>query len=208
MIIDRIFELGRVDFEEALSFQCEVFEKVSNREFSSALILCQPDPVITFGSSADKNNILVSAAKLSSLGIKIHKVDRGGDVTYHGPGQLLAYPVLDLNYFKKDIHWFLARLEQVIVKFLEEFGILAEARSGFRGVWLKGQKIASIGIGVRRWITYHGFSVNVSKRALGSFSLIRPCGMDIMMTSMESVLGREVSFDEAGAVLIRRFKND
>jgi len=190
----RVFDLGLVDFQKAWQFQKEIFTKVKIGKFDSGIILCRHYPVITLGRLANRDNILASEQELSSKGIQVHKIERGGDITYHGPGQLTIYPIINLNYFKKDIHWFLGQLEEVVIDFLSDFGIKGERHNGLTGIWVDKKKIASIGIAIRNWITFHGLSINIKKDDLSNFRLIRPCGMDIEMTSIESVLNKKEAF--------------
>jgi lipoate-protein ligase B len=202
-----IFDLGLVDFKEFLEFQKGVFGYVKSGSFKSALVLCRHFPVITLGRRALMENIRVSEAELKSKGIQIYSIERGGDVTYHGPGQITAYPIFDLGRLKKDVHLFLRQLEQVVIDLLSDFGIKGIRCSGLTGVWVGKQKIASIGIAIRSWITFHGLSINIKKDDLDNFRLIRPCGMDIEMTSLETVLGREIEAVTIKDILIRRFED-
>jgi lipoate-protein ligase B len=204
----KVFDLGLVDFKKAWDFQKEVFFQVKNDRFKSALILCQHYPVITLGRSATRKNILAQEAELKNKGIKVYEVERGGDVTYHGPGQLTAYPIFNLNYLKKDIHWFLRYLENIIIGCLSDLGTRAHRLPGLTGVWVNKRKIASIGIAIKNWITFHGLSINIKKADLVNFNLIKPCGMDIMVTSLESVLGSEIRVNQLKKILTRRLKND
>lgn len=201
-----VFDLGLVDFKEAWQFQKKVFEDVKSGLFKSALILCQHYPVVTLGRQALKENIRACEYELKNMGIDVYKIERGGDVTYHGPGQVVAYPVFNLNWFKKDIHLFLRQLEEVIIDFLSDFGIRGLRYKGLTGVWVDGKKIASIGIAIRNWITFHGLSINIKKGDLENFGLIRPCGMDIEMTALEKVLDRDIDISELKESLIQKFK--
>lgn len=203
----KIFDLGLVDFEKAYQTQKEIFENVRSGIFASALILCRHYPVITLGRSADRRNILACESVLLDKGIKIYEIDRGGDVTYHGPGQLILYPILNLNFYKKDLHLALRNLESIVIRTLVEFGVTANRLTGSTGVWLGNKKIASIGIAVKNWITYHGAAINIKNNDLDNFSLIRPCGMDIMMTSLESFLGKEVKFSDVKKNITRRWED-
>lgn len=204
----KAFDLGLVDFEEFCRFQKGIFQQVKGGLLKSAVILCRHYPVITAGRLANKKNILAGEEELKKRGIGFYAAERGGDVTYHGPGQLMVYPVFNLNYFKKDIRLFLRNLEYTAIQLLSELGLVAQTKPGFTGVWLDNKKISSIGIAIRNWITYHGMSVNIKKDDLMNFSLIRPCGMDIMMTSAESALNKEVSIENITETLIRRWQND
>jgi lipoate-protein ligase B len=140
------------------------------------------------------------------LGIDFYAVDRGGDITYHGPGQLVVYPIFDLSRYKKDLKYFLNQLEETIIRFLRIYNIGAKRKSGFTGVWIGDKKIASIGIAVKKWITYHGMAININPD-LRYFSFIRPCGLDIKMTSVSQVLNHEIEIDrELKQNLINKFK--
>lgn len=202
----KVFDLGLVDFKEAWHLQKEVFNEVKQSRLNYALILCRHYPVVTLGRRADKRNILVPEEELRQRNIGICQIERGGDITYHGPGQITAYPIFNLNYLKKDIHWFLRRLEDAIINFLSEYGIKGQRQIGLTGVWVAGKKIASIGIAIRNWITFHGLSINIARDDLTNFGLIRPCGMDIEMTALEAVLNRELKLDTLKQSLIQHFK--
>jgi lipoate-protein ligase B len=203
----KVFDLGLVDFQKAWQFQKEIFKDVKTGSFISALILCQHYPVITLGRQALRENIKISEQVLKNRGIKISEIERGGDVTYHGPGQIIAYPVFNLNYLKKDIHLFLRQLEEIVIDFLSDFGIKGQRYAGLTGVWVDTQKIASIGIAIRNWITFHGVSINIKKDDLENFRFIRPCGMDIEMVALEEILDRELDIDSLKASLINKFKD-
>ena len=202
---NRILDLGLVEYIKALQLQTEFFGEVKTGSWKSALVFCRHYPVITFGRQAKKENLKVDELELFRRGIPVYPVERGGDVTYHGPGQLVIYPVLHLELFKKDLHFFLRKLEETVIAVLSEFGIRALARKGLTGVWVDKHKISSIGITVKNWISYHGLALNVKDDDLANFSLIRPCGMDIEMTSMETVLKENISFEDVKKIFIRRF---
>jgi lipoate-protein ligase B len=202
---DRILDLGLVDYSQALQLQKDNFELIKSGSLKSVLILCRHYPVITLGRRASRDNITADLQSLSAKKIAVYPVDRGGDVTYHGPGQLVVYPLVRLEVYKKDIHFFLRRLEQTVIMVLSEFGINGCLKPGFTGVWFGKQKICSIGITVRNWISYHGLALNVAQDDLTNFSLIKPCGMDIEITSMETILNREINFIDVQKTFIRRF---
>jgi lipoate-protein ligase B len=204
----KTFDLGLVDYLSAWQFQKEVFSQVKNGLFKSALIFCQHHPVITLGRRADRKNILASEQELQNRRIPVYQTERGGDVTYHGPGQLLLYPILDLHYFKKDIHLFLRKLEQAIIEAIGELGVYAQRLPGLTGVWCGNKKIASIGVAIKNWISFHGTAINIKRDDLDNFSLIRPCGKNIIMTSVESVLGRGARITQVKEILTRRLEND
>jgi len=202
----QIIDLGLLHYKKAWDFQKEIFLALKYRNLASALILCQHYPVITLGRKADKRNILINESELKLRRIGRYEIERGGDVTYHGPGQLIAYPIFDLNYLKKDINFFLRCLEETIIKLLRGFGVEGEIIPGLTGVWIDKQKIASIGIAIKNWITFHGLSINIKKNDLANFRLIRSCGMDIEMTSLETVLERDIEIKEAKEKLINSFR--
>ncbi len=191
----KLFDLGLIDFKSALEFQKKVWLEVKSGLFDSAMILCQHYPVITLGRSARKENIRALDSQIKDKGIAIYEAERGGDVTYHGPGQLVVYPIVNLACFKKDIHLFLRNLEDLAIRLLNNFGLEGEKRKGFTGVWINDKKIVSVGVAVKNWITYHGLAINIKRNDLDNFSLIRPCGLDISMTSLESLLDRKVPIE-------------
>lgn len=210
----KIFDLGIADFDKTWQFQKEIFLKVKNGLIDSSIILCQHHPVITLGRLAKIEHILISRDELEARGIRVFNTERGGDVTYHGPGQLTVYPIFDLKYFKKDINNFLRRLEDVVIDLLSDFSIKAEKYLGLTGVWIRPaggntdkQKIASVGIAVRSWITFHGLSINIKNNDLDNFLAIKPCGMDIKMTSLETILGRDVEINDIKLKLLQKFSN-
>lgn len=200
-----VIDLGIVDFEKGLDLQRQVFSRVKNESGNSTLVICRNNPVITCGRQARKENILVSDNALKRAGIKTYTLERGGDVTYHGPGQLTAYPVFNLACLKKDIHFFLRQLEAIVIDFLNDFSLYGRRINGLTGVWAQDHKICSIGIAIKSWITFHGLSVNIKKNDLSNFSLIRPCGMDIRMTSLETLLDKEVDIGQTRDILVNKF---
>jgi len=202
----KLFDLGLIEFEQAWRFQKAVFAQVKEGSLASALILCQHYPVITLGRLSDKRNILASQDELKAKGVGIFQIERGGDVTYHGPGQLIAYPVFNLQLFKKDIHLFLRRLEEVAIDLLSDFGVTGLREPGLTGVWVHKSKIASIGIAIKNWINFHGLSINIKKDDLSGFRMVKPCGMDIEMTSLEVETGRDIGIETIKENLITKFK--
>jgi lipoate-protein ligase B len=205
-MLPEIIDLGLVEFEEAYKKQVEIFAKIKAGQMRSAFIICSHRPVITLGRSFKPGGLLASSGELSKRGVRVIEVSRGGDITYHGPGQLVVYPILDLNFLKKDIHWYLRSLEDLIIDYLRYFDIGAGRVSGLTGVWVSGKKIASIGVSVKNWITLHGLSINILKDDLSNFSLIKPCGMDIIITSLESELSRSVSWEYAASIFKENLK--
>jgi lipoate-protein ligase B len=199
-----IYDLGLIDFQKAWDFQKDVLLKVKSGLLDQALIIAIHHPVITLGRQGRLENIRLQKAELLKRDIMVFAVERGGDVTYHGPGQLLSYLICNLREFNNDLHFFLRSLEQIAVSVLADFGITARTIPGLTGVWVDDGKIASVGIAVKNWITYHGLAINIKEKDLANFSLIRPCGMDIKMTSMETVLHKEISIEDVKDTLIRR----
>jgi lipoyl(octanoyl) transferase len=202
----KVINLDLVDFKQAYVLQKDVFQEVKNRHFNAALILCRHYPVITLGRQAKKENIRLEPQELERAGITSFKIERGGDVTYHGPGQIVAYPIFNLAYFKKDIHLFLRKLEDVGIGLLSDLGIKGERQKGFTGVWIGRKKIASIGIAIRNWITFHGMSINIRSDDLANFKFIKPCGLEIEMTCLETITGKSMEMDYLNAKLANRFK--
>lgn len=201
-----ILDLGITDFLEAYRLQVDLAGKVAHGLCEDTLLITEHKPVITIGRAGSERNILKSREWLFCRGIDIISTDRGGDVTYHGPGQLVAYPVFRLENEARDIHGFLSFLEEVGGHFLVQYGIFAEKKPGFRGIWVSGKKIGSIGIGVKKWVTYHGLAINMDLD-LSPFSFIRPCGIEgIEITSLRDVLDCEVDIDDAKHRLVRAFK--
>ena len=190
--------LGTVPYAEALELQrAAARARLDGRLEQDLLILLEHPPVVTTGRSTNQGNLLLSKDALSSRGIELFDVERGGDVTFHGPGQLVGYPILDLNQHKRDLHWYLRQVEQVLIEALASFEIRAERNPGKTGVWTNGRKIASIGVHARQWVTWHGFALNVTTD-LSYFDVMVPCGIaDVTMTSIE----RELLDEASGACL-------
>jgi lipoate-protein ligase B len=172
------------------------------------LLLLEHEPVVTLGRSSKDKNVIASKEFLASRGIELFEVERGGDVTFHGPGQLVGYPIIDLKRHKQDLHWYLRQLEQALISTLGEFGIAAERNTGYTGVWTGGRKIASIGVHARDWVTWHGFALNVTTD-LSYFDLIVPCGIDgVVMTSVANEAtddAGQVTVDRAASLFAREF---
>jgi lipoate-protein ligase B len=167
------------------------------------LILVEHLPVVTLGRSADQAHLLVPREALAARGIDVFSVERGGSATYHAPGQLVGYPILDLRRFGEDVGRYMRTLEATIIDTLAGFGISAGRRPGYPGVWVGNAKICAMGVAIKRKVTMHGFALNVST-ALDGFSVINPCGLDMPVTSMARVLGRAVEVPDVGEEYIRR----
>lgn len=201
----RLLRLGIVDYVLAHDLQKKILLERIDDKCPDHLILLQHNPVITIGRSGDNKNILASKTLLESFGITVHEIERGGDVTYHGPGQLTGYPIIDLRSYQKDVHWYLRQLEEVIIRFLSDYNIAGKRVSGYTGVWVGDEKIAAIGVAVKRWVTYHGFALNVNPD-LSHFKLINPCGItDKEVTSIVKILGHDVSMEEVEDKVVSAF---
>lgn len=188
--------LGRMDFADALALQEEIVaKKRQNRAHADELLLLEHEPVYTIGRTPDKSSLLGT----SHLPYPVFSINRGGQATYHGPGQLMGYPIVDLRRCGQDLHRYLRWLEQSLIDLLAEYEIAAQRRDGLTGVWVEDRKIASIGVGVRHWITMHGFALNVCGD-LAPFGHIVPCGIaNIAMTSIEKETGRSFSVIDVAA---------
>jgi len=171
-----IIQPGLTDYRQAWDLQKRLFEKVVAGRSQNYLILTEHHPVITIGKSGNLNNLLTSPSHLSSKGIELVEIDRGGDITFHGPGQPVGYPILDLSQFRQDIHWYLRTIEEVIIMTLKDFELHGTRIPDLTGVWVRKRKICAIGVKVTRWVTMHGFALNVSTD-LDYFNHIIPCGI-------------------------------
>jgi len=181
--------LGVVPYREGLALQEALARARAAGETGDWLLFPDHPPVLTVGRSGDPASLRADPETLARLGIEVFEVARGGDVTWHGPGQLVGYPILDLERRGRDLHRFLRDLEELLLGALGRFGIEGRREAGRTGVWVGGAKIASIGVAVRRWVSYHGFALNVAPD-LGFFDLIHPCGLrGIRMTSVAALLG-------------------
>jgi lipoate-protein ligase B len=183
-----IRDLGTIDYQEAYQIQKQCVEQAL-KDGLQTVLLCEHPPVLTLGRLAKEEFILLDRKELEEKGISVQPVDRGGEVTLHAPGQLVIYPILNLQFTKKDLHLYIERLEKVAIDLLNDFGIMATRNLRNTGVWIGQKKIVSIGVGVKRWITYHGLAINVNTD-LKLFSLIKPCGLDVAMTSMKEIKGQ------------------
>jgi lipoyl(octanoyl) transferase len=194
----RVRWLGRMEFAGALALQEEIVAKRrEHRASADELLLLEHEPVYTIGRTPDRSSLL-GAAHLPHL---VFSINRGGQATYHGPGQLMGYPIIDLRRCGQDLHRYLRWIEQLLIELLADYGIVASRREALTGVWVENRKIASIGVGVRHWITMHGFALNVSGD-LSPFNHIVPCGINnVAMTSIEKETGNKYSVVEIGEAL-------
>lgn len=204
MKVLEVVEAGSVAYPDALDWQRRLAEdRIAGRLDHDVLLLLEHPPVVTLGRNSNTDHVLRPA------GVDVFEVERGGDVTYHGPGQLVGYPILDLGGYKKDLHWYLRTLEQVLIEALGALAIPAERNPGYTGVWTRDRKIASIGIHVKQWVTWHGFALNVTTD-LAAFERIVPCGIaDVVMTSVERERGagsREQLWQESVTAVVAGFQ--
>ena len=206
-------DLGLIDFKEAWDYQTRLFDdtialKMDNRRdgnnkrtTSNYLLFCEHPHVFTLGKSGKETHLLLNENSLKARGATYYKINRGGDITYHGPGQLVAYPILDLDHFFTDIHKYLRFLEEAVIKTLAEYDIIAERVEGLTGVWVDGtkptaRKICAMGVKCSRWVTMHGIALNV-KPDLSYFKNIVPCGInDKAVTSIQNELGKEIDMND------------
>ena len=200
-----LLNLGLEPYDRALELQHRLVAARKEGRGEDVLILLEHPPVITLGRRADESHITASPELLARLGIRVYRVERGGDVTYHGPGQIVGYPILDLRQHRQDVGWYVHSLEGVIIRTLADFGVVAQRVEGAVGVWVGDGKIAAIGARIESWVTYHGFALNVDPD-LRHFDLIVPCGIrDKGITSMRRVLGKPVDLEVVRRRLAQRF---
>lgn len=187
----RVVDLGHHGYEDTLALQRQLCAEraAPDHGLDDILLLVEHEPVITLGRSTQASSLITDEATMARHGVARHEVERGGDVTWHGPGQLVGYPIVDLRRMREDLHWYLRSLEDALIDALEELGIPADRNPGLTGVWTSGRKIASLGVHVKRWVTLHGFALNVVND-LSGFDLIVPCGIrQVVMTSVVEELG-------------------
>lgn len=200
-----VVRLGRMAYMPCWELQKEYHRKRLTGEIPDTLLLVEHDPVLTLGANFHDENLLLSPEEYSRRGIEVVRTDRGGDVTYHGPNQLVLYPIFDLHEHGRDLHRFIRNLEEAMIVALREFALVAYRFPPNTGVWVNERKIAAIGIKVSRWVSLHGIALNCNND-LSPFSLIVPCGIrDYPVTSITRECGREVTIEEASAPAIRAF---
>lgn len=196
-------DLGRISYAEAFDLQQNLVEQRKRGLIADQFLVVEHPPTITLGRNGRLEHLLAGEEALRRAGISFHRTNRGGDVTYHGPGQIVGYPIVDLREWKRDVVAYVRALEEVIIESLAEFGICAARVPGWTGVWVDGKKIAAIGVHISRWITSHGFALNVATD-LSYFQYIVPCGLPQPVTSMAE-LGLEARHDSVVAALSRHF---
>lgn len=199
--------LGLIDYQQAWDIQKITFEKRKNNEIDDVLYLLEHPNTYTLGKIADKKNLIGSKEFLKENEIQVYEIDRGGDITYHGPGQIVGYPIIDLKSWVKDTHKYLRALEEVLILTCNEYGIKAGRNPEHTGVWIDERKIAAIGVKISHWTTMHGFAFNVNTD-LNLFNGIIPCGIvDKDVTSLQKELNKEIDIDEVKEKIVGNFKN-
>ena len=209
-------DLGLIDYKEAWEHQTKLHKSLVNNKLESKsnleqyFILCEHPAVYTLGKSGSADNLLLSQNELAQKGYAYYKINRGGDITHHGPGQIVGYPILDLSTFKEDVGWYVRSLEEVIIRTLADYNVAAVRIEKFTGVWIAGtpmKKIAAIGVHMSRWVTLHGFALNINND-IGLFDHIIPCGIqdpNKAITSLANELGKEIALNDVKNRLIRHF---
>ena len=198
-----ILDLGRMSYNSAWDIQKNYHQKVLTGKEQDTLILVEHEPVYTLGKNANDNHLLQSASEE----IKVYRIERGGDITFHGPGQIVVYPILDLNRYIKSVSWYMRTLEKIIIDTLSDFKIKAELKDGLTGVWVGDEKIGAQGVRISRWVTMHGLALNVNTD-LRYFDGIIPCGIfDCGVTSMEKLTGSKQDINKVKNTIIKYFNN-
>jgi lipoyl(octanoyl) transferase len=198
--------LGLIDYQEAWNLQRTIFNQIIGGETQDTLLLLEHPHTYTFGKVADKKNLVGGKDYLEKNRISVFEIDRGGDITYHGPGQIVGYPIIRLEDWQKDTHKYLRALEEVIITTCKNYGLDAGRNPKYTGVWIGNRKIAAIGIKISRWVTMHGFAFNVNTD-LSLFNGIIPCGIsDKEVTSLKKELGKEINISEVKITLLENFR--
>ena len=196
-------DLGIRSYQEVWDLQKDFQKKRIEKRLDDTLILVEHEPVYTLGKNANKNHLLQSRDR----SVNVFDIERGGDITFHGPGQLVGYPIIDLSYYRRSVSWYMRRLEQLAIDVLKDFGISASRIKGLTRVWVGEEKIAAQGVRISRWVTMHGFSLNVNPD-LSFYDGIIPCGIfDHGITSMEELLGSAQDMDDVKAMVVEKFNN-
>ena len=199
-----VLDLGHRPYKEVWDLQKEMQAKRINTQIEDTLILVEHEPVYTLGKNADENHLLQNRDE----SVDVFQIERGGDITFHGPGQLVGYPILDLSNYKKSVSWYMRTLEQVTIDVLDEIGIEAKRSEGLTGVWVGDEKIAAQGVRISRWVTMHGFALNVNTD-LSFYDGIIPCGIfDHGVTSIEQLLGEKQDMETVKQVVIKKFNQN
>ncbi|HOV79052.1 MAG TPA: lipoyl(octanoyl) transferase LipB [Bacillota bacterium] len=200
-----VVELDTVPYLQGLEVQKKVFDKVKNDGLSGVFIMLRHHPVVTVGRAGGWENMLIPREEFTRRGIEVYETNRGGNITYHGPGQLVGYPVLNLNHWQKDVHWYVRNIEQVIINTLKGYGVEAGRKPEYTGVWVGDKKITAIGISVKNWITMHGFAFQVKAQDIHNFTLINPCGItEFGVVALDELAGG-IDFPDVAAAVKKNF---
>ena len=200
-----VYRLGRIDYAAALAIQERLVEARIESRIEDTLLILEHDPVITLGAGGKPEHLLGDRAVLDARGIGLFACGRGGDATYHGPGQLVVYPIIALAPRERDVRRYVWKLEEVMVRMAVVCGLAAKRIEGLRGVWIEDRKLGAVGVRIRRWVTLHGLALNVNTD-LDAFQLIVPCGIrDRGVTSLERELGRRVDMEEVSSLCVETF---
>ncbi|MEE8400338.1 MAG: lipoyl(octanoyl) transferase LipB [Desulfobacterales bacterium] len=202
------YHLGLMDYQQAFDLQDRLIqERIAGDIGTDILLLLEHPPTLTMGKRDDPKHLLVSESEISARGVAIVSTDRGGSITWHGPGQLVAYSIVDLKQRQMDVHKYIRNLETVIIRTLADFSIRSARDENHVGVWVEQDKIAAIGVRIRKWVTKHGFAINVNSD-LTPFSLINPCGItDRGVTSIAAILGHDVSMEDVRKGVVKHFSD-
>jgi len=193
----QVQDLGNSPYKRTWELQKELQLQRIENNIDDTLLLVEHEPVYTFGKNADENHLLQNYPE----NVKLFHIERGGDITFHGPGQIVGYPIMDLHNYKMSISWYMRTLEEVIIRSLDKFGISADRKDGLTGVWVEDEKIAALGVRISRWVTMHGFALNVNTD-LAYYDSIIPCGIfDYGITSMKHILGEKQNMSKIKSIL-------
>ncbi len=197
--------LGFIDYKEAWDLQHDVFAKRVDNNINDTFFMLEHPNTYTLGKVANKENLIGSEEYLKSKGISVYEIDRGGDITYHGPGQIVGYPIIDLKNWKQDTHLYLRNLEEIIIQVCNDYGLNAGRKKEYTGVWIEDRKICAIGVKISRWVTMHGFAFNVNTD-LNLFDGIIPCGIKGKeVTSLAKELNKELNIEEVKEKILEKF---
>ncbi|MGH9452228.1 MAG: lipoyl(octanoyl) transferase LipB [Terriglobia bacterium] len=200
-----VLKPGRIDYAAALDMQAQLIAARKAGEIPDTLLLLEHPHVYTLGRNARRENVLAVPERLAVIGAAVFETDRGGDVTYHGPGQLVGYPILDLTFHRRDVRWYMRSLEEVFIRVAGEYGVDSRRSDGLTGVWVGRDKLVAMGVHISRWVTSHGFAFNINTD-LRYFEWIVPCGLrDRGVTSLQKLLAAPVDAEEAAERVVRHF---
>ena len=201
-----LIDLGLIDYAKAYAIQLEKIKEVFVTQ-TPQLLICEHFPILTLGRVSKEDNFVLPRSHIEQSGVPVVSIDRGGEITFHGPGQIVIYPIFELSAWGRDLKRFMYKLEETAIDLLRVFGIVANRMEGQRGIFVQQDKIGSIGIGVKKWVSFHGMSLNVNTD-LRYYQMIRPCGMDVAMTSMRQMAGKPFDMAEVKAVMARCFEKE